>query len=126
MQENIFHAENTSSGPDETPFFVIKKAWSVYMEQITLLFQLCLQERYHPLAFKNAILCILPKPGKQTRHLPYSYCCIALQTCLGKVLERIVARRLADIALKSWLIILLHFDAIPGQSAVDAAATLTH
>ena len=42
------------------------------------------------------------------------------------MLERIAAWRLADIALKSRLISFLHFGAIPGRSAVDAAATLTH
>ncbi len=113
-------------GPDKTPLFVIKKAWPVYMEQITLLFQLCLQEEYQTFAFKNAILCVLPKPEKQPRHLPRSYCLIALLSCLGKVLERIVAWRLADIALKSRLLSLLHFGAIPGRSAVDAVATLTY
>ncbi len=60
VQEAIFHAGNTSPGPDETSRFVIKKVWPVYIEQITLLFQLYLQERYHPFAFKNAILCVLP------------------------------------------------------------------
>ena len=90
VQEAIFHAGNTSPGPDKTPPFVIKTAWPVYMEQITLLFQLCLQERYHPLAFKNAILCVLPKPGKRPRHLLRSYRLIALLSCLRKVLERIV------------------------------------
>ncbi len=91
VQEAIFHAGNTSPGPDKTPPFVIKKAWPVYMEQITLLFQLCLQEGYHLLAFKNAILCVLPKPEKRPRHLLRSYRLIALLSCLRKVLERIVA-----------------------------------
>ena len=114
VQEAIFHAGNTSLSSNETPLFVIKKAWPVYMEQITLLFQLFLQEGYHPLAFKNAILCVLPKPGKRPRHLLHSYGLIALLSCLGNALERIVARRPAAIALKSRQISLLHFGAIPG------------
>lgn len=47
-------------------------------------------------------------------------------SCLGKVLERIVARRLGDIAIKSRLVSPTHFGAIPGRSAVDAACTLPH
>ncbi len=126
MQGAIFHAGNKSPGPDKTPYFVKKKAWPEYMEQITLLFQLCLQEGYHPLAFHHAILCVLPKLGKRPQHLPRLYRLIALLSCLGKVLERIVAQRLADIALKSQLIGLLHFGTILGRLAVDAAATFTN
>ncbi len=37
-----------------------------------------------------------------------------------------MAKRLGHIALKDGLISLLHFGAIAGRSAVDAAATLTH
>lgn len=122
----IFHAGNTSAGPDRIPPQVIKKAWPVYKEEITCLFQHCLEEGYHPCIFKNATLCALPKPGKRLRSLPRSYRLIALLLCLGKVLERVVARRLAHIALKCEIFSPLHFGATPRQSAVDAAATLTH
>lgn len=37
-----------------------------------------------------------------------------------------VAKRLSNIALKNRLISSLHFGAVPGRSAIDAAATLTH
>ena len=78
----------------------LKKAWPVYKEEVTRLFQSCLEEGSHPSVFKNATLCALPKPGKCPRSLPRSYRLIALLSCLGKVLERVVARRLAHIALK--------------------------
>lgn len=126
VQEAVFYAGNISPGIDKIPPFIIKKAWPLYKEEITLLFQLCLPEGYYPLVFKTAVLCAPPKPGKRPKHLPRSYCLIALLSCLGKVLERIVARRLGDIALKFRLVSPLHFGAIPGRSAVDAAATLTH
>lgn len=87
---------------------------------------MCLEEGYHPLNFRNAILCALPKPGKRPKHLPRFYRLIALLSCLGKGLEKVVARRLGDIALRYQLISPLHFGAISGRSAVDAAATLTY
>lgn len=37
-----------------------------------------------------------------------------------------VARKLLDIALKNGLVSSLHFEAVPGYPAVDAAATLIH
>ncbi len=98
----------------------------MYQEEITPLFYRGLEESYHPYTFKNATLCALPKPGKQPRLLPRSYQLIALLSYLGKVLERVVARPLAHLALKYKLFTLLHFGATPRRSAVDAAATLTH
>ncbi len=114
------------TGPDEIPPSAIKKAWPVYQEEITLLFYRCLNESYHLYTFKNATLCSLPEPGKQSRLLPRSYQLTALLSCLGKLLERVVARSLAHLALKYKLFTPLHFGATPRRSAVDAAATLTH
>ncbi len=75
----IFQAGNTSAGPDDILPLVIKKAWQVYKEEVNRLFQRCLEEGYHPSVFKNAILCALPKPGKQPRSLPRSYhLCVAI------------------------------------------------
>ncbi len=95
-------------------------------EEVTRLFQRCLEEGYHPSVFKNATLCALPKPGKRPRSLPQSYHLIALLSCLGKVLEPVIARRLAYIALKYKLFSPLHFGATLRRSAVNAASTLTH
>ena len=94
--------------------------------EIILLFQLCLDKRHHPLAFKTAILCALPKPGLSPKHLPRSYRLIALLSCLGKALEKVIAQRLSEIAIRTRLISPIHFGAIARSLAVDAAATLTH
>ena len=96
----IFEAENTSPGHDKIPPSVNKKAWPVYIDEITRLFQICSGEDYHPRVFKEATLCALPKSGKCSRSLPRSYRLISLLFCLGKALEHIVARRLACIALE--------------------------
>ncbi len=55
VEAGIMHAENTA---------IIKKAWPVYYEEIISLFQQCLEKSDHPLVFKNAILCVLPKLEK--------------------------------------------------------------
>ena len=65
VESRIFHAGNTSPGADEIPLMVVKKAWPIFKEEITRLFQLCLEEGYHPLVFKTAILCALPKRSKR-------------------------------------------------------------
>ena len=126
VEKAVFSTGNTSAGMDEILPMIIKKAWPVLKEEITLLFQQCLDERHHPLAFKTAILCALPKPGLRPKHLPHSYRLIALLSCLGKALEKVIARKLSEIAIRTRLVSPIHCGAIARRSAVDAAATLTH
>lgn len=90
------------------------------------MFQLCLNEGYYTTVFKTAILCALPKIRNCPKHLPQLYCLIALLSCLENILERIVSRKLARIALKSRLISPVYFRAIKGRSTIDAAYTLTY
>ena len=95
-------------------------------KQIILFFGMCLSIGHHPQCFKTAIFYALQKPGQRVRSEPRTYRLIALLSCLGKVLERLVARRLSTFTLKSGLFSSLHFGAINRRSAVDAAATFTH
>lgn len=108
---------------DEIPPMIIKKVWPVVNEEITLFFQLCLDEEHHPLAFKSAIFCVLPKPGLRPKYLFCSYWLIVLLSCLGKALKKFIIRRLSKIAIKTRLI---HFGAIVRCLAIDMAATLIH
>jgi len=62
-------------------------------------FRRCLQLGQHPSPFKSAQVVIIPKPGDRNRALPKSYRPIALLSCLGKGLERLIARRLVYLAL---------------------------
>ena len=117
---------NSSAGEDKIPPGIIKKAWPVLKKHITSFFGMCLHNGHHPQCFKSAILCALLKPGKRIRSEPRSYRLIALLSCLGKVLQRVVARRLSTFALKAKVFSNLHFGAIFSRSAVDAAATFTH
>lgn len=126
VEKAVSSTGNTSAGMDEIPPMIIIKAWQVIKEEITLLFQICLDEGHHPSEFKTAILCALPKPGLRSKHLPRSYRLIALLSCLGKALEKVIARRLSEIAIRTKLMSPIHFGAIARRSAVDAAATLTH
>jgi hypothetical protein len=84
---------------------------------------------YHPKCFKEATGVILKKP--QTAKPPYrnyalpkAYRVISLLNCLAKVMEKIVARRLAVMAEFKTL---LHMHQIGGRrqkSAIDAVMVL--
>lgn len=99
-------------------------------EEITLLFQLCLDKGHHPLVFKTAIFCILPKIGLRPKHLSRAYRLIALllrlEKALEKALEKVIARRLSEIAIGTRRISPIYFGAIAKDLAVDVATMLTH
>lgn len=66
------------------------------------------------------------KIGLRPKHLSRSYRLIALLSCLEKALEKVIARRLSEITIRTRWISLIHFGAIAKDLAVDAATTLTH
>lgn len=78
----------------------------------------------HPETFKQANVIILPKTGKRDRTLPTSYRPIALLSCLGKGLERLLARRISYCALKYDILAHNQCGAISRRSAVDLTTAL--
>ncbi len=81
---------------------------------------------YHLHCWRQATGCILKKPNKPDYSAPKAYRVISLLNYLGKVSERILARRLSYLAKTTCL---LHPTQIGGRlrkSAIDAALLLTH
>ncbi|KAM0742770.1 hypothetical protein ACQRIT_002947 [Beauveria bassiana] len=62
------------------------------------LFNACLEQGYCPSHFKETITVVLRKPGKDDYSQPKSYRPIALLNTLGKVLDGVMANRLAYLA----------------------------
>ena len=80
---------------------------------------------YHPLCWRYATGCVLAKPGKPDYGVPKAYRVISLLNCLGKVTERILAKRLGVMAETGPL---LHNSQMGGRakrSAIDTALLLT-
>ena len=67
---------------------------------------------------------MLPKPGKRDRTLPSSYRPISLLSCLGKGLERLIARRISYWALKLKILARDQCSAISRRSAIDLTTAL--
>jgi len=69
---------------------------------------------------------VIPKPNKPDYSIPKAYRPVALLNCLGKILEKMMAGRLAYLSEAHQL---LHKDQIggrPQRSAIDAALALAH
>ena len=110
-------------GPDNIKTIAIRKAWQVEScrKVITSLFRECVKIGYHPKAFRKGQTVILRKPNKPET-LARSYRPITLLNCLGKVLEKVVQKRLASLTADT--IPKQQFGGRNGFSTADALAKL--
>lgn len=125
-QESLFRAGNTAPGSDEIPTPIIKLAWPLIKTQVHSLFSGCISLGHHPKIFRQAVICMLQKPNKSDLSSPRSYRPIALLSVLGKGLERLLARRIAWISIRSKILASQQFGALPCRSAIDLTTCLTH
>ncbi|KAI1002253.1 hypothetical protein K3495_g5949 [Podosphaera aphanis] len=117
-------AKFTTPGEDELTTHTLRLAWPILVDRTINLFNHCMKLGFHPSAFQKAVVTILPKTEKRDRSLPISYRLIALLSCLGKVLERLIARRISCWALKSEILARDQCRAVRQRSAIDLTIAL--
>ncbi|KAH9229442.1 hypothetical protein K456DRAFT_1805677, partial [Colletotrichum gloeosporioides 23] len=93
-----------AAGPDGVPSDVLKMTLDVILPYLVHLFKAYINLNHHPECFKESYTVVLKKEGKDNCTLPKSYQPIALLSCVGKALERLVADDLQRLALKYGLI----------------------
>lgn len=118
--------KNSTPGQDGIPSSILKKSWPLLGSAITSLYNYCLETGWHPTPFRQATLVAIPKPGKRDRSSPRSYRLIALLSVLGKGLERLLAQRMAWVAIKHKILHPQQIGALPARAASDLAACLIH
>jgi len=95
-----------ATGPDNVPYEVLKEIAPQISEGLAQAFTKQLASGTLPRSFKDSITTVLRKERKKDYSLPSSYRPIALENSLAKVLEKIVANRIAQAAeehnLLSW------------------------
>ena len=79
---------------------------------------------HHP--WRDAKIVPIPKPNKTDYRLGKAYCPISLLECCGKLLEKIVAKRILLEANQFHLLPSSQFGSQDFHSIVDAAMCLTH
>ena len=95
LRENLARCKNKSApGLDGLRYSVIKRIPDAYLGEIAKVLCSCLKLGYFPSAWKTAKTILIPKPGKDTREAK-NFRPISLLSCLGKLLERILARRIS-------------------------------
>ena len=119
-------SNKSAPGPSGHNYKLVKWAFSSSPSCFRVLFEACLSLGYHPRAWKTATIAVVPKPGKEDYSLPKCYRPVALLECIGKLLEKVVAKRLTHDITALRLIPTTQFGARPYSSTVDAGLCLTH
>lgn len=126
IRNAILRTGSTAPGLDEIPTAILRAAWPQIESYVLSLFQNCLRYGHHPAPFRSAILAVIPKPNKADRTSPRAYRPIALLSVLGKGLERLLARKMAWLAISLQILSSQQFGALPLRSATDLTTCLTH
>jgi ribonuclease HI len=111
-------------GPDLITQEIITQAYIAIPEIFYKVYSILINTGYHPKIWKQATGFILKKLKKPDYSQPKAYRVISLLNCLGKVSERILARRLSYLAETTSL---LHYSQIGSRlrkSAIDTTLLL--
>ncbi|KAI1000536.1 hypothetical protein K3495_g7662 [Podosphaera aphanis] len=126
IQESTLNVGNKAPGSAEISTTILRRAWPLIKEHVALLFNACLSLGYHSNRFRPAVLAMLQKFNKSDLSSSRAYHAIAFLSVLGKGLERLLARRIAWIAVQEKILASQQFGAPPGRSAVNLTTCLTH
>ncbi|RKK50820.1 hypothetical protein BFJ69_g18007, partial [Fusarium oxysporum] len=117
---------NTSPGSDNITVNLLQAVWHIIGIHVCRLFEGCLSAGYHPKPFKEAEVVMIAKPGRRDLTEPRAWRPILLLSCLGKGLERLIARRLAWAAVYYSVLHPQQAGALPKRSATDLVTALIH
>ena len=98
IKEAIFTSSiKKAAEPDRISFLILQKAFKTLEKRFTILYNNLILYGYHPICWREATGVVLKKP-KRNASLPKFYRIISLLNCLGKIAEKIIAKRLAFLA----------------------------
>ena len=116
---------DTAPGPDGITNRIVKACSEKLSDLLTPLFQACIDQAYHPRAFKTANTITLRKIDKDDYTAPNAYRPIALLNTLGKVMESIMSKKITHIAETHRLLPDTQMGARRGRSTETALELLT-
>lgn len=88
---------NTAPGPDLIPNRALKLLPPRGIARLTNLFNAILRTHHYPSSWKTSTIIMIPKPNKSPT-FPDNHRPISLLSCISKLLERLLLRRLLDHA----------------------------
>src|SRR5436190_18730648 len=126
IKDTIFSSSNKSAtGPDEIYYLILQKDFNIIKSRFVILYSKLIQYGYHSIYWREATGVVFKKPNRNAS-LPKSYRIISLLNYLGKISEKIIARRLAFLANTSNIIYFDQMNSRKQISAIDAVMSLVH
>ena len=119
-------ASKSAPGQSGHMWMVLKWAWEADADRIAELLSACLRAGHHPCQWKEAVVCVIPKPNWADYTLAKNFCPISLLECLGKLLEKVVAQLLYRDMAKHLLVPTVQFGGWNASSTLDMGLTLLH
>jgi hypothetical protein len=113
-----------AAGPDRINFKAIRLLWGWDEERVVALVKTAIRLGHHPKELKTATGVVIPKPAKSHYHLPKAYRVVEVQNCLGKVIEKVVATKIADDCERKHLLHDGQFGCRKRRSAIDAVGRM--
>ena len=127
VDEAIKGTSNSSApGLSGISYKAIKWAFSVEPDAITALVRASIRFGIHHDRWKAALIIPIPKPNKKSYSNPRSHRPIQLLDCVGKIVEKVVAKRLLFDVGKYDLMPFCQFGGRPSASCLDAGMSLVH
>lgn len=114
-----------AKGGDGTSNEVLKLAKSLLIPVLIPVFNVCLKHGYFPRTWRTATTAIIQKHDKEDYSEAGAYRPIALLSCLGKVLETVITRRLAHWAETNQVLAQGHVGSRRQHSVKDVFVILT-
>jgi hypothetical protein len=116
----------SSPGASGQTWRLIKWAWMIAPETLTNLITGCVQAGHHPLLWWQAIVCAVPKLHRADYSMVKNFRPVSLLECMGKLVEKLVARMLYSKIIKHDLVPTNQCGGRMASSTLDAGLTLTH
>lgn len=129
----------SAPGPDHVSWYWLKQILSPgeergqagssqqgLMERLAIFFNACINVGIQPAMFKASRTVVIPKPNKPDYTKAKAYRPIVLLNCLGKLLEKVIARRLQFEAQKFGILHPCQFGGAMQHSTTDAGMQLVH
>jgi Reverse transcriptase (RNA-dependent DNA polymerase) len=105
---------------------ILKWVWTADPTRLLALFKACLKAGHHPRPWKEAVVCVIPKPHRADYSRAKNFRPISLLECLGKLLEKIVAKIIYREMNKHALVPTTQFGGRNASSTLDAGLSLLH
>jgi hypothetical protein len=113
-------------GPDAIAFAYLQQVYAAIPDHMNAFYVILSKVGYYPWSWREATTVIIPKPNKPDYSSIKAYRPIVLLNCLGKILEKLMASRIARMAKAHHLLHPNQISSIPQCLAIDVAMALMH